>query len=254
MAKFPASARIPCRPLDMANKDLAEPKELIVDYETGNVAVCMADGSIVDISDTIKEIIKEDTTISESIQVEINGQIYNIKTIIADHAKNIEDILKALGYYVKPDGTIGFDILDKVASIDPDTGDVIFNITSTNVQETPEKQFVSQNEKDAWSKGTHPEVIKATILGGTQAWTGSEAPYSQRVNVTGILETDVPVVDISLGEIYDTIQKQLDSYAYIYKILTYDGYIMVYASQPTENDITIQMKVDRLNKVVSAKA
>ena len=82
-------------------------------------------------------------------------------------------------------------------------------------------------------------------MGGASAWTGTEAPYTQQVTVEGILESDVPVVDISLGDIYETVQKQLDSYAYIYKILTYDGYIVVYASEPTEDNVTVQMKVDR---------
>ena len=68
MADFPATARIPCRPLEMAYKDLAEPKELLVDYSTGKISVCLADGTFVDIENIIKEIIKEDSSISESIQ------------------------------------------------------------------------------------------------------------------------------------------------------------------------------------------
>lgn len=250
MADFPATARIPCRPLEMAYKDLAEPKELLVDYSTGKISVCLADGTFVDIENIIKEIIKEDSSISESIQIEIDGKMYTINTIIAQQNANIEELKQALGYYEDELGNVKFDLLDKIASIDPETGKVIFNITTTDVKETTEKQFVSAEEKAAWSKSTHPEILRATILSGSQAWTGSDAPYTQDVTVEGILETDTPVVDISLGDIYDIIQKQLDSYAYIYKILTFDGYIRVFASQPTEDDLTVQMKVDRQNKIV----
>lgn len=245
MADFPATARIPCRPLEMANKDLAEPKELLVDYSTGDISICKEDGTFTDIGTTIREIIKEDTSFAESIQIEIDGQLYAINTIVAEQNANIEELKSALGYYTDEGGNIHFDILDKVASIDPDTGNVVFNITTTDVKETTEKQFVSADEKAAWSKATYPEIIRATILGGNAAWTGDAAPYTQDVTVNGILETDTPIVDISLGDIYETVQKQLDSYAYIYKILTFDGYIKVYATEPTQDDLTVQMRVDR---------
>ena len=245
MADFPATARIPCRPLEMANKDLAEPKELLVDYSTGDISICKEDGTFTDIGVTIREIIKEDSSIAENIQIEIDGQMYAINTIVAEQNANIEELKNALGYYTDELGNIKFNLLDKIANIDPDTGNVIFNITTTDINETNEKQFVSADEKKAWSKATHPEFIKVNILSGDSAWTGTEAPYTQDVTVAGILETDTPIVDISLGDIYETIQKQLDSYAYIYKILTFNGYIRVYATQPTVDDLTVQMRIDR---------
>lgn len=245
MADFPATARIPCRPLEMTNKDLAEPKELLIDYSTGKLSVCREDGTFIDVEDTIKDIIKEDPTISQSIQVEIDGQMYAVNTVVAQQNTSIEELKSALGYYTDESGTVHFDILDKVANIDPDTGDVVFNIETTDVKETTERQFVSAEEKSKWSQSTHPEIIKCTVLGGDSAWTGDAAPYTQDITVEGILETDTPIVDISLGDIYETVQKQLDSYAYIYKILTFDGHITVYASEPTQDDLTLQMKVDR---------
>lgn len=250
MAEFTATARIPCRPLSYDNKDLAEPKELLVDYSTGNVWVSKADGTLVDVGTAVKEIIlqyiKEDPEFGGSITIEIDGVPVELSVIVAQNASNIDLIFKALGYYKDPEtNEIKFNLLDKIANIDPETGDITFVINSTDIVETPDKQFVSQEEKDKIAKATHPEIIKATILGGASAWTGSTAPYTQRVNVEGIKESDTPVVDITLPEIYETVQKQLDSWAYVYKILTYDGYIMVYASDPTEDDVNIQMKVDR---------
>ena len=245
MAEFTATARIPCRPLSYENKDLAKPKELLIDYSLGNIWLCKEDGSFVDIGTSIKEIIKQDPDISKNITIVIDGDTYDLQTIIAQQATNIEEILKALGYYVDDDGEIHFDLLDKIASYDPETGDITFIIKTTDIVEDGDKLFITQEEKDKIAQATHPEIIRVTILGGSQAWTGSAAPYTQQITVEGIKESDVPVVDISLGDIYDTIQKQLDSYAYIYKILTYDGYIVVYASEPTKDDLTVQMKVDR---------
>lgn len=245
MAELKATARVPCRPLSYVNKDIAVPKEVLVDYSNGNVYVCKEDGTFTDIGTTVKEIIKQDTTITENIVIEIEGNIYTLETVIAEQAKTITELQNALGYYIDEMGNIQFDLLNKIATINPDTGEIEFTITTEDIVESEDKQFVTAEEKEEWSKATHPEIIKATILGGASAWTGTEAPYTQQVTVEGILESDVPVVDISLGDIYETVQKQLDSYAYIYKILTYDGYIVVYASEPTEDDVTVQMKVDR---------
>lgn len=250
MADFTATARFPIRPLSYENVDLAENKELIVDYEVGDVYVKKSDGTVTNISGTVKEtIIKEiekDTSFVEKIPIVIDGKEYELSTVVTENVTHVTQIQDALGYYVDPDtGDVKFDLLDKIAKIDPDTGKIEFTITADDVLETENRVFLSPTEKASAIKATHSEIIKATILGGAQAWTGTEAPYTQKVTIANIKESDVPVVDISLGDIYDTITKQLDSYAYIYKILTYDGYIMVYASQPTEDDINIQMKVDR---------
>ena len=245
MAEMKANARIPCRPLSYDLKDIAYPKEVLVDYATGNVYVCKDDGTFTDIGTTVKEIIKQDTTITENIVVEIEGNIYTLETVIADQAKTIKELQEALGYYIDESGEVHFDLLDKITTVDPETGEISFTINSTDIVESDEKQFVSAAEKEDWNKATYPEIIKATIKGGESYWTGDAAPYTQQVTVAGIKESDVPVVDISLGDIYETVQKQLDSYAYIYKILTYDGYIVVYASEPTVDDLSIQMKVDR---------
>ena len=203
MAELKATARIMCRPLSYENKDIAVPKELLVDYNTGNVYVCKEDGTFIDIGTTVKEIIKSDTTLIESIVIEIDGELYTLETIIADQAKMIEDLQKALGYYVDDNGEIQFNVLElinKIAIINPDTGEINFIINSTDITETNEKQFVSAAEKEDWNKATYPVIIKTTIRGGASAWTGSAAPYTQRVTVTDIKESDIPVVDMNKEE------------------------------------------------------
>ena len=248
-AEFTATARIPCRPLSYENNALAQPKELLIDYKTGNVWICKEDNTFVDVGNAVKETviqyIKEDPEFSQNIQITIDGEVYELETIVADQVTKLEQILKALGYYVDEEtGEVKFDLLDKIATVD-DEGNITFIIKTTDIVEDGDKFFMTSEDKEKLEAATHPEIKKVTILGGSQAWTGSAAPYTQQINVAGILESDTPVVDISLGDIYDTVQKQLDSYAQIYKILTYDGYIVVYAHEPTEDDLTIQMKLDR---------
>ena len=62
-----------------------------------------------------------------------------------------------------------------------------------------------------------------------------------------MLATDNPIVDVLLSEDYNTAMDQLNSYAFIYKITTFDGSIKVFATEPTEVDISLQMKIDRKN-------
>lgn len=244
-----AKARIPCVPLDAKEKELAQPKELLVDYETGTIMVCKSDGTFVDITNTIKEVIENDPeAIISSITFEIEGNIYNLETVVNNVTSDISDIQDALGYTKDASGNVSFALLQNAVTIDPTTGNTNKKIKAEDITETSTKKFASDTEKAKWNAATKPETLYTTILAETDAgnvWTGSAAPYTQKINVSGILESDNPIVDIKLGDVYDTIQKQLDSYAYIYKILTYDGYIVVYASKKTEYDIDIQMRVDR---------
>ena len=251
-----ADARIPCRPLSVENKDLVSPKELLVDYKNGSIMICKEDGSFVDITQTIKEVIEANPEeITSSIKFEIEGQIYDLNTIIIQNSeditankKSINDINSALGYTKDSSGNVSFSLLSKVVTVDPSTGRTNKKIKAEDITESASKRFASDTEKTKWNAATKPAIIKATILAENDAgtvWSGSAAPYTQKVTVSGILESDTPVVDISLGDVYKEIQEQLDSYAYIYKILTYDGYIMVYATEKTKCNINIQMKVDR---------
>ena len=74
-------------------------------------------------------------------------------------------------------------------------------------------------------------------------WSGSEAPYTQTVTVSGITSTDNPIVDVVLSSDYDTATTELQEYAKIYKITTSTNSITVYATEKTENAIKLQLKV-----------
>ncbi len=83
-------------------------------------------------------------------------------------------------------------------------------------------------------------IYEATIL--QNSWEGINAPYYQDVSVAGITEDDNPLVDVKLTGIYVSDLKILDEWQYIYRILTYDGYIRVYAHNILTVDIPIQLK------------
>ena len=76
----------------------------------------------------------------------------------------------------------------------------------------------------------------------TTTWTGSAAPYSQTITVTGISANDNPVVDLVPSTTYATAQAQMADYGKIYKITTSLNSITVYATEKTDVALPIQLK------------
>ena len=84
-------------------------------------------------------------------------------------------------------------------------------------------------------------VYTATI--GT-SWSGS-GPYTQTITVTGILATDVPVVDMRCSGTYSTDQSREEAFGQIYRIVTAANRITVYAHEKTTTSCPIRLLVVR---------
>lgn len=76
-------------------------------------------------------------------------------------------------------------------------------------------------------------------------WTGSAAPYTQTITVSGILASDKPIVDLVPSSTFATAEKEISNYAKIYRITTAADSITVYATEATEVALNIQMEVHR---------
>lgn len=92
------------------------------------------------------------------------------------------------------------------------------------------------------ASGAVTKNFTATI--GT-SWTGSSAPYTQSVTVSGLLASDKPIVDLVPSSTYATAEAQLEAWANIYRIVTAANKITVYATEKTTTSISIQMVVNR---------
>ena len=87
------------------------------------------------------------------------------------------------------------------------------------------------------------KVYTASI---TTTWTGSAAPYTQTITVSGILATDTPIIDVDLSSItYENKASVVEAYANIYRITTAADSITVYSDAATTVSIPIQLKVVR---------
>ena len=82
------------------------------------------------------------------------------------------------------------------------------------------------------------KVFSASIATG---WSGSAAPYSKAVTVTGLLATDNPIIDIVPSTTYSTAQNQMDAWAEVFRFSVANNTLTAYAhSKPS---VAIPIKI-----------
>ena len=86
-------------------------------------------------------------------------------------------------------------------------------------------------------------TLTATL--NTDDWTGTEAPFAQVQEVSGILATDVPIVDVVLSGDWEVDEARLEAWGYVYRIVTNDDFITVYAREKPDVALPLQLKVVR---------
>ena len=89
----------------------------------------------------------------------------------------------------------------------------------------------------------HHATLTATL--NTGGWTGTEAPFVQVQAVSGILATDVPIVDVVLSGDWEVDEARLEAWGYIYRIVTSNNSITAYAREKPNVALPIQLKVVR---------
>lgn len=284
--KFTASARIPTRPLSYANKDLAEKKEILVDYDNHRLYVCATDGKIYDITADTEAIINQLIERIKNNPSEFNfGDVTIIIHLDPDDEhpdgqdvevilkESLKDILKRIDYLEKllqierdENGEVKENlnsIYEKIKALEEIlkiTRDEMGNITRIDLENIfidasritldEEHRFVTDVQITNWNNKARVFQLIAQIQPKTDAsnkWvdTDGEAPYVQTIAIPEIKEIDCPIIDILLSDIYAIAMDELNSYAFVYKVTTFDGYIKVYATEPTTTLIKIQIKVDR---------
>lgn len=284
--KFTAAARIPTRPLSYANKDLAEKKEVLVDYDNHRIYVCATDGKIYDVTADTTEIINQliekiknnpgdfnfgdvtiiihldpddehpdgqdvEVTLKESIK-EIMDRIDYLEKLLQierDENGNIKENLNSIYEKVKALEQILKITRDEMGNITKIELENIF-IDASHITLDENHRFVTDTQITNWNAKAKIFQLVAQIQPGTETnnkWvsTDGEAPYIQTIAIPEIKEIDCPIVDILLSDVYAVAMDELNSYAFIYKVTTFDGYIKVYATEPTTSLIKIQIKVDR---------
>lgn len=87
-------------------------------------------------------------------------------------------------------------------------------------------------------------AVKYTATIGT-SWSGTAAPYSQTITVTGLKSTDVPLIDFVNSGTYATDLNREEAWGSIYRIVPANNKITVYAHEKTTTSCPIQLLVIR---------
>lgn len=247
--QFNATGRIPSRPLSYEYRDLAQPKELLVDYNSGIIYVVTATKEFINITDAIKGEISVDTSSIRNVEITLeDGSKVTVES-------GIIQALSDIGVLQTSVSDLSKTVTDNKEALDNKDTELANSISSLSDTVTANKKALDTKnaEQDAsitalqnYNK-TGVLILKTTISAESDKWADTDggAPYKQTITFDGILETDYPVVDIDLSDDYDTAVDELDSYGRIMKILTFDGYIEVYATEPTSVALNIYMKTDR---------
>lgn len=101
---------------------------------------------------------------------------------------------------------------------------------------------VSSLEATVATKATVKHFTGTLLADG---WTGTSAPFSQAITVSGILETDKPKVDVVVSSTYATAETEIEAWGYVYRIVTSQNGITVYATEKPKVSLSIQMEVIR---------
>ena len=106
------------------------------------------------------------------------------------------------------------------------------------------KSISASGSTISYVKGSAASTVTYKVNIGT-AWSGSAAPYTQTISVSGMLATDNPIVDVTPDSTYDTAVSQVEAWGNIHRITTAANSITVYANDKTEVAIPIQLKCIR---------
>ena len=147
--------------------------------------------------------------------------------------------------------TLTFDNTPTSASTNPVTsGGVYTALSGKQATLTFDSAPTSGSANPVTSDGIYTAInTKATTVTYTgtvsTTWTGSSAPYTQTITISGILATDNPIIDVVLSSTWATAILQSEEWTKIQRIVTSANTLTVYATEATTTAIPIQVKVVR---------
>ena len=123
------------------------------------------------------------------------------------------------------------------------TGDIILDAADVgalpDTTAVPTKTSQLTNDSGYITKAT---ALSTTVTLGT-SWSGSSAPYTQTVTVSGLLATDTPILDVVTST--SNYENQETAWSKVFKAVSSANTITFYAKEKTETSLSIQVKVVR---------
>ena len=112
------------------------------------------------------------------------------------------------------------------------------------IKEGTTDMYLRELSGGAWSNWAKVGLVADYVVTISTNWTGSSAPYTQTITVTGLTNMDTPIVDVVLSSTTSTALSQLEAWNCVSKITTGTNQITVTCleDKPT-TAIPIQLKV-----------
>lgn len=279
-----SSPRRPVRLLDKNDATATKyPKELVADFENDNLYLVKDDGTEAEVVKLVEEIVGEGNVVSS---VKIEGKKITITkgSALTSHPIIVKDTDTSDA--ATPGSGGKFNVVDSVTRdgnghvLKVNTKEITMPTVPTtaaqvgaapashthtaadvgaaaaNHSHTPASigAATSNHTHTAAQVGaaaashTHAGMATHALYNATigTAWSGSAAPFTQNISISGILAADTPIVDMNLSSItYANKEKVVEAYSKIYRITTYANGITVYSDEKTTVNIPIQLKVIR---------
>lgn len=249
--KIPPNARIPSRPLSYDMVDLAFERELILDYDKGILYMKDEQGNVrcitnAIVTQVINEIIMnpDDFNFAHNIVIINNGEKYPLDDFI-NTLKNLLDILKEL---------LGY---KEIPEINPDTGkeedksilqvieDILARLKALEDKNDKLREELQGqiDELRATKTSTYETSVIVPITGWTTITENKD--YSITINVENILSTDRAKVYPLYSSDYNTMLNEMGSYGNIYRVLSNNNSITIYARGIPKIQFTIGLEIPR---------
>jgi hypothetical protein len=183
--------------------------------------------------------------VTSAIQTQIDAKVTGPASAVANRVATFDG---TTGKVIKDSG---FTIATSVpaGAVFTDTGEVniIEEVQAEGVALSITGKAVNVTRASLGAGTGDADVFFFTTTIAAVDWTGASAPYSVAKEITGILDTDRPIVDLDLSAVdyADVAAKQAD-YALIYRAAaTDDDEITFFATDEPTEELVIQIKVVR---------
>ena len=123
---------------------------------------------------------------------------------------------------------------------DTDTFSIFRVVDSALVQYKTKISAITKLLEKVFAK---TQTFQTDVL--SSSWNGSSAPYTVDLTLSGIKSTDNPIVDLIVDSTLSTAQSEVENWSYVYKILTNDNGIKLFATEKPTVDLSLQLKVVR---------
>lgn len=167
----------------------------------------------------------------------------------ANSTTNNNRILKANGtagsYSWTDIGVVANGLTAKATPVDADSIMIVDSAASNVGKKTTFTQIKAflKTYFDGIYGTSNVTVSNYTATLPSASWTGSSAPYTKSVTVTGIVATDEPIVEIIPSGVYETDVTMRNNWALVYDGITSTNTITFYADSVPTADISLSIKV-----------